>query len=182
MDTFKCDDHAEFFPEEDENRHFIGKAKNSIGSGGNVNRRNICRRCATARSMKDSRLRAERDPVGHSINTLKGTAKKNASKKNVGFDLDVNFLEFAKLVRNTSVCQICGGEFTAIYFDGGRHDIPPYNRSIDQIIPRGGYLISNVQIVHTICNYMKSNLTMEELVEWAERMVAFQKGKGESVL
>lgn len=44
--------------------------------------------------------------------------------------------------------------------------------SVDRIDPAVGYVVGNVQWVHTVVNYMKQDLTHDEFLEWCRRVVA----------
>ena len=52
-----------------------------------------------------------------------------------------------------------------------------YGVTLDQIIPRGGYTVGNVQLVCWFANLMKTNMTMERLLEVCKRVVEKFDGK-----
>ena len=52
-----------------------------------------------------------------------------------------------------------------------------FTASLDRIDSSKGYTKDNVWFVTLQANYMKSQLTMEELVNWCQRIVEQQKGK-----
>lgn len=70
-------------------------------------------------------------------------------------------------------CAITGDQMQLA--SSGKHN--PMKVSMDQIIPRGGYVRGNVQLVCMYANYMKRNLPMEKFVDACRKVAArFPKG------
>lgn len=50
--------------------------------------------------------------------------------------------------------------------------IVPTNLSIDKIKPEMGYVVGNVQLVQTRLNWMKSNMSNDELLETCKLVIS----------
>lgn len=72
------------------------------------------------------------------------------------------------LKKQDYLCAISGMELTCIRAKGINFRT---NASIDRIDPNLGYNIDNIQIVCTIVNKMKLDMTMDEFVEWTKRVL-----------
>lgn len=80
--------------------------------------------------------------------------------------LSVDFLEELYNKQN-GLCALTRVPMT--YIRG--HGKVPTNISIDRIDSCKGYEPDNVQLVCSIVNIMKSNLILEDLVSWCEKIV-----------
>lgn len=83
---------------------------------------------------------------------------------------------FSLYEKQKGLCAISGIEMT---FEqaGGR---VPTNISIDRKDSSLGYTPDNVQLVCAIVNTMKMEYDLENLVEWCQVIVDFQKGKSDA--
>ena len=82
--------------------------------------------------------------------------KSRATAKNLDFDLTLDYLE-ALWEKQKGKCAVSGIPMT-LNIDNGRN---PYNVSVDQINPSGGYTIDNIQLVCMCVNQLKSDFDME---------------------
>lgn len=90
------------------------------------------------------------------------------------FDLTTEFLE--QLFENQKgLCPITGFKIT---LEGSQEfELKRFTASLDRIDSSKGYTKDNVWFVTLQANYMKSQLTLEELVRWCQRIVDHQKEK-----
>ena len=68
------------------------------------------------------------------------------------------------------------GENTFCYLSGEKINLFENNYNMDHIIPssRGGTnTFDNLGILHKTVNYMKGNLTKDELIEWCKKILEF---------
>lgn len=100
--------------------------------------------------------------------------KRKSEKMSWPFDLTVEFLE-ELFEEQKGLCPITGFEITL----EGTQEFKKkrFTASLDRIDSSKGYTKDNVWFVTLQANYMKSQLTMEELVNWCQRIVEQQKGK-----
>lgn len=89
----------------------------------------------------DRRKRYRNNTNTRAIEML-SSAKYSSNKKNVPFDLDIDFIK-SKL--DTGVCELTGLPFDLNPLPGGRQN--PYTASMDRIVPEKGYVKSNVRMV-----------------------------------
>ncbi len=94
-------------------------------------------------------------------------AKSRAKKKNIAFDLDMNWI-----LPLLNTCPMTGKKFT--YFlngsnYGNRHTLAP---SIDKIDPKGGYTKENCRVVCWFYNMTKSYYSDEEVLELCKAIVS----------
>lgn len=80
--------------------------------------------------------------------------------------------------KQEGLCSISGVPMTFIKVVGG--DKVHTNLSIDRIDPSKGYELDNIQLVCAIVNIMKSILTTEELIWWADEIVSTKKAVSHS--
>ena len=79
---------------------------------------------------------------------------------------------FESYEKQKGKCAISGIEMT--YITGAKKGYIAHNASIDRIDSSMGYTKENVQLVCTIINFMKSNLSQEELVFYCEQIIKKQ--------
>lgn len=82
--------------------------------------------------------------------------------------LDLDFLE-ELYKKQEGKCAISGETMT---YQSGEGRIAT-NISIDQILPNKGYYPENVQLVCLNVNIIKSDQSMEELIEWCKKVVDY---------
>ena len=100
--------------------------------------------------------------------------KRKSERMSWTFNLTVEFLE-ELFEEQKGLCPITGFEMT---LEGTREfKKKRFTASLDRIDSGKGYTKDNVWFVTLQANYMKSQLTMEELVNWCQRIVEQQKGK-----
>ena len=93
--------------------------------------------------------------------------KTRALKENK-FKFDLTLEQLLELWdKQKGLCAISGLEMTTIKGKGKM----PLNASIDSIQPGQDYTISNIQLVCSHVNMMKSNLTEEELLEFCKAIL-----------
>lgn len=107
---------------------------------------------------RDSKLR------GHLRYFLRD-AKVRAKKKNLKFNLDLDYLESIVVDR----CPVLGTEFI---FGLGSRGLSPASPSLDRTIPSEGYVKGNVSFISHRANTMKHNSTspteFRKLADWLE--------------
>ncbi len=81
-------------------------------------------------------------------------------------DIDAEFLK-ALLEEQGGLCAISGIPLT---FVKGKGHIPT-NASIDRMDSQKGYTKDNVQLVAHQVNTMKSNLSVNQLIEWCKSIL-----------
>lgn len=90
--------------------------------------------------------RARRKRYRNNTNTraieMLSNAKYSANKKNVPFDLDI---EFIRNKLDAGICELTGLTFNLEPLDGGRQN--PYTASMDRISPELGYVKDNVRMI-----------------------------------
>lgn len=92
--------------------------------------------------------------------------KASKRKQHLGFDIDLMFL--LKIYEDQKgLCALSGVEMTYI---AGRGRIDT-NISLDRIDSSRGYLRDNVQLVCTVVNRMKQDLSQAELVVWCKHIL-----------
>jgi hypothetical protein len=95
-------------------------------------------------------------------------AKIRAKKKNVDFNLTLNFLK--KIFPKNNKRPVTGFDFQFSYKNFGKRN-KDFAPSLDRIIPERGYVEGNVIFVCDIANRIKSNSTFEIL----EKVYKFYK-------
>jgi hypothetical protein len=90
-------------------------------------------------------------------------ARLRARKSGIKCDIDAEFLK-GLLERQSGFCAISG---IPLSFIKGHGHIPT-NASVDRIDPTKGYTKDNVQLVARQINTMKSNLSIDQLMDWCE--------------
>ena len=88
---------------------------------------------------------------------------KKEARKDINEDILLELLE-----KQEYTCALSGMELTCVRAKGVTFRT---NASIDRIDPNLGYNIENIQIVCNVVNKMKSDMTMDEYVEWMKRVI-----------
>lgn len=93
-------------------------------------------------------------------------AKKRAFKKNLDFNIDVEYL-IKKLIETNYICPYLGVKFEKRNSD--------YVLSIDRIDPTKGYVKGNIEITSRLANTMKNKATNSQLMIFAENILKIKK-------
>lgn len=93
-------------------------------------------------------------------------AKKRAFKKNLDFNIDVEYL-IKKLIETNYMCPYLGVKFEKRNSD--------YVLSIDRIDPTKGYVKGNIEITSRLANTMKNKATNSQLIRFAENILKIKK-------
>jgi len=104
---------------------------------------------------------------GRIIRSL-ASAKKNAKKRGIFFDIDLEYLRSIA----PDKCPVFGTTFNWTNWGENEGKAKPNTPSIDRIDSSKGYIKGNVQWVSYLANSMKTNATAEQLIkfsEWIER-------------
>lgn len=131
------------------------------------------------KSKVDERTSKELDrylknPVLYRARTLVSGAKQRAKKKNIPFNLTVDWV-YNKII--SGKCEATGIDFYIKPYVP-KHiknytPVHPHSPSLDQISPSGGYTMDNVQIVCDQFNKFKNDKSMEETVFVAKKFVEY---------
>lgn len=129
-------------------------------------------------------LRASKQPKGQAgARRLFCGYKQDATKR--ALDFNISFEQFVDLTsRNCFYCgaspskiSICRSGYTE---RGSAHSVYTYN-GIDRLNSDLGYLKDNLVSCCRDCNIAKSTKTVDEFLEWAKRLVDYQKTKEEDL-
>lgn len=116
--------------------------------------------CAPCRKQtkQDSHRLLTANPIEHWVRNSWGASRHRAFKVGVAHDLSRQQLRW--LAQTTADCPYCGSPLTY------RHSgiLIASSASLDRIIPRDGYVLSNVTIACHRCNSLKNAATVEELM------------------
>lgn len=93
-------------------------------------------------------------------------AKKRALKKNLDFNIDVEYV-VKKLIETNYICPYLGVKFEKRNSD--------YVLSIDRIDPTKGYVKGNIEITSRLANTMKNKATNSQLIRFAENILKIKK-------
>lgn len=110
------------------------------------------------------------DPVQASFRSKRS----NAAKEGHAFSLTLN--EY-RILTAVDKCPWCGVLFVGWDEKNGTH---PHRRSIDQLVPRWGYSMSNALCVCFGCNLKKQGLTAQQHRELAEKIELSMGRKAEN--
>lgn len=124
----------------------------------------ICKICSSGRNRKVVRKSSEN--LEGCLYQMFQNTRTRSKKKKLLFDIDLEFLKYLYNKQNGK-CALSGIEMT-YYFGYGRS---PKNVSIDKINPSKGYVKTNVRLVCSHVNMMKSYLTDSELVEFCKAII-----------
>lgn len=104
-------------------------------------------------------LKRSNDKNSRRPNTRFLQAKNGAKKR--GFEFNITFEDYSKLI--TQPCAYCGGE------------LPPKGGSLDRVDPYDGYNLQNLVPCCAKCNWMKSDLTVEEFLQHIAKITSYIK-------
>ena len=125
-----------------------------------------CKECEAERKKASRELTYTNDKESFLKSLMQG-CKTRALKENK-FKFDLTLEQLLELWdKQKGLCAISGLEMTTIKGKGKM----PLNASIDRIQPGQDYTISNIQLVCSHVNMMKSNLTEEELLEFCKAIL-----------
>lgn len=119
-------------------------------------------------------VKALEDPIRYRAKTLYYSARHRAKKKNIPFELTVDWIE-DKL--KEGICECTGINFEIKKYSKrqGFSKVNKLSPSLDQIIPSAGYTVENVKVVCDQFNKMKSDNTIEETYFMAKEFVNYQE-------
>lgn len=127
--------------------------------------------CCGKYPCRTSKVKGNRDKeVGYKA--LLYVYKKNAKKRNLSFNLTYD--EFKKLLKQN--CNYCNTSPFSIYqlLDPRtglcRSGIPIKYNGIDRVDSTKGYVSSNVVTCCKICNIAKSDLTLDDFLNWVKNV------------
>lgn len=118
--------------------------------------------------------KALEDPIRYRAKTLYYSARHRAKKKNIPFELTVDWIE---LKLKEGVCERTGINFEIKKYSKreGFSKVNKLSPSLDQTIPSAGYTVENVKVVCDQFNKMKSDNTIEETYFMAKEFVNHQE-------
>jgi hypothetical protein len=116
-----------------------------------------------AKNRENSREWHRRTRQNSPAKVLLDGVKKRAKKRNLTFDLTLEWAE----ARWTGRCEL-----TDIPFELGRSKLGPLSPSVDKIDPTKGYLKENCRIILLAINWMKSSGTDAQMYSVAEALLA----------
>lgn len=129
-----------------------------------------CKKCKQ-KEMKKARASYDIDGARHYLFTHRiNGCKSRAKAKNLDFDLTIEYLE-ELWNKQDGVCAISGIPMT-LNIDKGRN---PYNVSVDQINPSGGYTKDNIQLVCMCVNQLKSDFDMSVILNICKNILENNK-------
>lgn len=104
-----------------------------------------------------------KDPVGQWFRQQISSKRSRCKKEGIKFDLDIEFLE--------SLPRVC-------YYCDKALEINILNMSdkavhIDKVIPKNGYVKSNVVLACSVCNVMKQSNDLESLEMFIKKIKKF---------
>jgi len=116
-----------------------------------------CKSCLRKDPNRYDRL-VKKDDLLYFLKDCLNGAKHRSLYKNIEFDLTLEFLQELWNKQN-GLCALTKINMTHTILEGKLNT----NLSIDKIIPKLGYIKTNVQLVCMCVNRMKSDLSIEEL-------------------
>jgi hypothetical protein len=159
MKTKRCNKCKNDLPATMEFFHYSGTTLNRCSSH--------CKKCRAEtyylkRKPKESlsRLLAER------FTDLKTRIKNKRVKYNVALNFDILYLE-ELYNKQKGLCAISKIPMTYLLYDGHNNT----NISIDRIDSNKGYIRDNIQLVCSIINKMKLNMTLDELLFYCKHII-----------
>lgn len=125
-----------------------------------------CRKCRTAQAVTRKKSYTDEEGLYKTLQMRFLCARERSQRYNIPFNITKQYLE--QLWNNQNgLCAISGIPMTYIQGEGRTST----NVSIDQINPRKGYTIGNVQLVCMAVNQMKSDLTLPELYQFCNAII-----------
>jgi hypothetical protein len=98
------------------------------------------------------------------LNRFLQNAKARAQRKNVAFDLDIDYLQLIV----TDACPIFKTQFLWQTSGLGKGHTEPNSPSLDRIVPELGYVKGNMVFISHVANKIKSDATEKELYAVAD--------------
>lgn len=142
--------------------HFYQKKDGSLSSE--------CRHCFRQRSSRNQKTLYYAGGIDYHLAYITRNTRQRAKKEDIEYGIDIEFIH-AVLEAQEGRCAISRVQLTCAKGEGHIST----NASIDRIDPRKGYTKDNVQLVAYQVNTMKSNLSINQLVEWCQLIL---KGLG----
>lgn len=124
-----------------------------------------CKKCLQKDPSKYSRL-INKDDLLYYLKDRYFGAKNRSLKKNIRFDLTIEFLEELWNIQK-GLCAISKIPMTHSILQGKLRT----NASIDKINPELGYTQDNVQLVCNTVNMMKGDMSMSELINFCKLII-----------
>lgn len=135
------------------------------------NRRYICKECSRNNRENKQKSLPKEENLLKVLQSRFLCARDRSKRKNIQFNITKEYLKELWDKQNGK-CAISGIEMTFEQYKGRI----PTNVSIDQINPKNGYTIGNIQLVCMAVNQMKSDLKIDELYKFCSAILE-QKNK-----
>jgi hypothetical protein len=154
IDGFRsCNTCGEIFPAASE--HFYQKRSGILSSE--------CRNCFRQRSSRNQHARHHGGGVDYHLSYIVRGIRQRARKSGMECEIDAEFLKILMEEQN----GLCAISRIPLTFMKGQGHIPT-NASVDRIDSKKGYTKDNVQLVANQVNTMKSNLNINQLIDWCK--------------
>lgn len=154
----KCHICGEYFPEESFQKHNNYSYRN--------NRDKRCGKCKSKQNKKARENYSDEQKLDKIILTRFLEAKARAEKKQIDFDLTIDFLK-ELFFKQKQQCDISKIKMT-YELDSGRINT---NLSLDRIDSSKGYTKDNIHLVCMAINQMKSDLDIETLLYFCKEII-----------
>lgn len=151
-----CSTCGELLPADSE--HFYRKKSGILSSE--------CRNCFRQRSSRNQHARHHAGGVDYHLSYIVRGVRQRARKNALECNIDAEFLK-TLLEKQDGLCAISKIPRT---FTKGQGHIST-NASVDRVDSSKGYTRDNVQLVAHQVNTMKSNLSINELIEWCKLVI-----------
>lgn len=166
-ELLKCHKCGEYLPVTEFGKHQSYPLRNNHDS--------ICRKCKNEQAIKTKQEYSGEYALYKILLVRYLGAKERSKKKNLPFNITKEYLK-ELWDKQKGKCAISGLDMT---FEQGNGRIST-NLSIDQINPKEGYTIGNIQLVCMAINQMKSDLNMDEVYMFCEGILKTLKIKQNS--
>lgn len=113
--------------------------------------------------------------LSHTFRPLLSRCKSTAKKKNLDFDLDLDYL-YSLWIRQDGKCIYTGSKLTPLSWHEGSKD-KTNTASLDRIDSSKGYIKGNIQFVSTIANYAKNTFSHKDMISFCKDIALFWKDK-----
>jgi len=117
-----------------------------------------CKSCKRARMLERKLERKAEDPLEFSIKEKMQSAKRRAKRDGYPFSITVKDIKLNK------ICPILGIEIDYLQQNAKAHN----SASLDKKVPELGYVPGNVEIISYRANYIKGNITKDEILKILE--------------
>ncbi len=117
-------------------------------------------------SIENTKVSANSNIISFRANSILNNAKSRAKKKQLNFDIDIQWLR-DKLDKGR--CEVTGLKFKYKKYDDSKTS--PYAPSLDRINPKKGYTKDNTQVVITNYNKFKSNHHTKHTIKIAKAIL-----------